>query len=323
MSDPLEYTVGWICCKVTDLAAALSLLDEEHERVRYTKEGDSNDYTLGRMSGHNVVLAILPDGCSKITAAVCSARDMLRTFPNVRVGFLVGVAGGVPSPRHDIRLGDIAVNIAPVPERHAGVLSYGSGEMIQGQRFRAKESAYWPPPNLVEATERLRERYQNEGHHLEETVNAALEKYFLMQEEFQRPNSDTDRLYQSRVVHPADSDSDCATSCGNDGWSLIMRDAREDDKARVHYGIIASGNCWVKDAMFRDALAAEKNVLCFEMEGADLCDDFRGLNIRGISNYADTHQTKQWRGYAAMMAAAYTKDLLSELNTESMPRQYP
>lgn len=36
---------------------------------------------------------------------------MLHSFPNVRIGFMVGIGGGVPKVQRDIRLRDIVVSI--------------------------------------------------------------------------------------------------------------------------------------------------------------------------------------------------------------------
>lgn len=69
----------------------------------------------------------------------------------------------------------------------------------------------------------------------------------------------------------------------------------------------------MKDALTRDRLAAEKDVLCFEMEAAGLMNHFPCLVIRGICDYSDSHKNKKWQGYAAMAAAAYSKDLLSRI----------
>ena len=38
------------------------------------------------------------------------ARDMLHSFSNVRLGVMVGIGGGAPSVKHDIRLGDVVVS---------------------------------------------------------------------------------------------------------------------------------------------------------------------------------------------------------------------
>lgn len=66
----------------------------------------------------------------------------------------------------------------------------------------------------------------------------------------------------------------------------------------------------MRDASIRNALTADKDVLCFEMEAAGLMNHFPCLVVRGICDYADSHKNNEWQGYAAMAAAAYTKDLL-------------
>jgi ankyrin repeat domain-containing protein 50 len=106
-----DYTVGWICALEAELAASQAMLDEEHPDLLQA-ENDTNAYTLGQIGRHNVVLACLPAGITGIGAAATAARDLLRSFPRVRFGLMVGVGGGAPSndPRHDIRLGDVVVS---------------------------------------------------------------------------------------------------------------------------------------------------------------------------------------------------------------------
>lgn len=69
----------------------------------------------------------------------------------------------------------------------------------------------------------------------------------------------------------------------------------------------------MKNALIRDKLAAEKDVLCFEMEAAGLMSRFPSLVIRGICDYSDSHKNKEWQGYAAMAAAGYAKDFLCRI----------
>jgi len=109
-----DYTVGWICALQAELAASQAMLDEEHPDLLQA-ENDTNAYTLGRIGQHNVVLACLPSGITGISAAATAARDLLRSFPKVRFGLMVGVGGGAPSnpsddPGEDIRLGDVVVS---------------------------------------------------------------------------------------------------------------------------------------------------------------------------------------------------------------------
>ena len=58
--DPKEYTVGWICALHIELAAAQCMLDEAHENSFSQDAQDKNNYVLGRIGSHNVVLAGLP-----------------------------------------------------------------------------------------------------------------------------------------------------------------------------------------------------------------------------------------------------------------------
>ncbi|KAI2630977.1 hypothetical protein GGR54DRAFT_585050, partial [Hypoxylon sp. NC1633] len=78
----------------------------------------------------------------------------------------------------------------------------------------------------------------------------------------------------------------------------------------IHYGLIGSANQLMMDALIRDKLAKEMDVLCFEMEAAGLMNHFPCLVIRGICDYSDSHKNTEWQGYAAMVAAAYARDLL-------------
>ena len=54
-------------------------------------------------------------------------------------------------------------------------------------------------------------------------------------------------------------------------------------------------------------------MLCFEMEAAGLMNQFKYLVVRGICDYSDSHKNDTWQGYAAMAAAAYTKQLLNRI----------
>ncbi len=89
------------------------MLDEEHQDLDLAP-GDRNMYTLGEIEGHNIVIACLPTGDMGITAAGRVATDMLRSFPKIRFGLMVGIGGGAPSPHarpnEDIRLGDVVVS---------------------------------------------------------------------------------------------------------------------------------------------------------------------------------------------------------------------
>ncbi|PHH89663.1 hypothetical protein CDD83_5541 [Cordyceps sp. RAO-2017] len=306
MSNPHDYTIGWICALMTEYVAARVFLDERHE----SPEGvhDHNEYTLGKVGKHNVVIAVLPDGEYGTTAAASVAGDMLNSFPNIRLGLMVGIGGGAPSRKHDIRLGDVVVS-AP-RDGKGGVFQYDFGRTIQDQAFQTTGFLNQPPSCLRSALNGLAADYEEQGHQIQATIDAILDKAPRLRKKYKRPDRDSDRLYPSEVVHLHDDERGCGGICGNE--MMVERPERtdEDDDPAIHFGLIASANQVMKDALVRDKLAAEKDVLCFEMEAAGLMNRYPCLVIRGICDYSDSHKNMEWQGYAAMTAAAYAKDLL-------------
>jgi nucleoside phosphorylase len=131
MSNPKDYTVTGSALLVQSTLPAQAFLDEEHEGPKYVSPNDKNIYTLGKVGKHNVVIAVLPEGEYGTSSAARVGSDMLHSFPNVRIGLMVGIGGGAPSPKHDIRLGDIVVS---VPRNgKGGVFQYDFGKTIEDQ----------------------------------------------------------------------------------------------------------------------------------------------------------------------------------------------
>lgn len=302
MSDPENYTVGWICALSTEQIAAAAFLDAEHEPLEDQPLNDSNSYMLGSIGKHDVVIAVLPLGEYGTASAATVATDLLRTFPNIRIGLLVGIGGGAPSERHDIRLGDVVVS-------DGGIFQYDFGKTIQGRAFQHTGFLNQAPTILRSAVASLKTKYMLDGHQLKENIEGVLERRKRLRKLFGRPKAHSDMLFQPNVVH---DEGGCTVVCAKNESNLVSRCERtedEDDPA-VHHGLVASANQVMKNAFIRDRLSAEKDVLCFEMEAAGLMNNFPCLVIRGICDYSDSHKNKEWQGFAAMTAAAYAKDLL-------------
>jgi ankyrin repeat protein/nucleoside phosphorylase len=316
-----EYTVGWICAISTEYVAAQAALDEEHERPEYVAPGDHNDYVLGRIGKHNVVIAVLPDGEYGTDSAALVARDMLHSFTNIKIGLMIGIGGGAPSERHDIRLGDVVVS-AP-RDGQSGILQYDFGKTVQDQPFQITRFLNQSPRILRAAMNGLKSQYQLRGYRqLKVIIDDILERNPTLQSDFGRPTLSSDRLYRSEITHPNSGINtlSCSVSCGDDPSTLIPRPKRiqNENTPAVHYGLIASANTLMKDALLRDKLALEKNILCFEMEAAGLMNQFPCLVVRGICDYSDSHKNKGWQGYAAIAAAAYAKDLLCRIPLDNV-----
>ncbi|RDA94078.1 hypothetical protein CP533_5313 [Ophiocordyceps camponoti-saundersi (nom. inval.)] len=311
MPDLQDYTIGWICAVTVESVAALAMLDEEHEPPDSPPgHNDNNTYILGRIGRHNIVIATLPKWEYGLAPAATVARDMVRSFPNVRIGLMVGIGGGVPSKRHDIRLGDVIVGSRSGEK--GGVFQYDYGRATQDRenpQFITTGHLNQSPQSLLTAVGVLEAKHEKNGHRLNETAEEAL-KSIRKRKKYSRLPLTEDRLFPSSLIHPQDTPGQCSKVC--DLSYLIEREERdeEDDDPAIHYGLIASANTLMKDATIRDKLADQHDILCFEMEAAGLMNHFPCLVIRGVCDYADSHINQDWQGFAAMMAAAYAKDLL-------------
>ncbi|GKZ34190.1 hypothetical protein AbraIFM66950_004374, partial [Aspergillus brasiliensis] len=297
-----DYIVGWICALPCELDAARRALDRTHDCQPGLSENDQNVYICGEIHGFNVVIACPPIAEYGTTPATITAQHMKASFKSLRYRFLVGVGGGAPSESNDIRLGDIVVS-TPVGN-DSGVIPYDWGKRLPSGQFQQIGTLNKPPQALRKAISCLKTD-QNFNTHLA----AALASMMTDGEVIRYPGNDKDRLFASNYPHP-EPEAPC-DSCDQD-W-VIPRAKRPSDCPRVHYGLIASGNQVMKDAITRDELAKTRGILCFEMEAAGVMDEFESLVVRGICDYSDSHKNKDWQPYAAASAAAYVKTLLKAL----------
>ncbi|KAL3459142.1 ankyrin repeat-containing domain protein [Aspergillus heterothallicus] len=305
-----DYTVAWLCALSVEMAAAEAMLDETHPSLP-TSSTDDNTYILGRIFGHNVVISCLRSGVYGTTSAATSATQLQSTFNCLRVFLMVGIGGGVPCEKADIRLGDVVVS---KPTRDfGGVVQYDYGKTIADGHFERTGILNKPSSILLTAVSRLESAHRISSSKIPNLMSDMLRRHPTMVKHFTYPGHDKDQLFVSDYIH-ADAERPC-DDCGCDPGRILNRCPRSSCDPVIHYGLIASGNQVMKDAITRDKISRELGVLCFEMEAAGLMDDFRCLVIRGICDYSDSHKNKQWQEYAAVTAAAYAKELLSVLPT--------
>jgi nucleoside phosphorylase len=308
-----DYAIAWICATHTEYTAARLFLDSVHLDPNHAFAKIDKPYTFGQIMRHNVIIIAASSNNENERPSVASVtRDMVIRFPNIKFYLLVGIGGGAPSTKHDIRLGDVIVGYL-APEREDNVFQYDFEEPMQIPRHNGFRFLDQPLPMLLRiAIERVRSQFEMKGHRLEETINAILDNNQQLRERYKRP--ETDRLYRSQFVHPANSENDCAVVCGDDPSGFVQRPERTKGNGTiVHYGVIASAYEPMKDALFRDGMAEIHDVLCFDTEAAGLMHDFSCVFIRGICDYSDSHHNEDWQGYAAMTAAAYAKQLLCKM----------
>ena len=295
----------------------MAMLDEEHDMLVQQDPQDRNSYILGRIHQHHVVIACMPEGVDGLVSAANVARDMARTFPKLRVGLMVGVGGGIPDLLKDIdiRLGDVMIS---TPQKTwGGVIQYDKGKAESGGHFVIKGQLNQPPALLLNAVVQLRARHRMLPSKMSTYIDQAIKTNPMLEENgFGLPN-DPDCLYCAICDHDIVS-----TNAQYEGMHAQRR-TRKITSPLVHYGVIASGNQVVKDAVLRDQIRDEFGALCVEMEAAGLMNDFPCLVVRGICDYADKHKNDSWHPYVAMTAAAYAKELLQYISPAQTIQQQP
>ncbi|KAL4953945.1 nucleoside phosphorylase domain-containing protein [Aspergillus filifer] len=309
----VSYTVAWICALEEEYLCACRMLDEEFAGPEISEDNDDNTYVFGRIAKHYVVIGCLPAGRYGTNSAARVARDMVRTFPRLRFALMVGIGGGAPSPQNDIRLGDIVVS--QPRDTFGGVIQYDLGKLKDGH-FQKTGQLNAPPEKLLGVLPEIRRL------HCDQKKPDRLAEHLRLlddMEDYQKPA--IDRLYAADYSHVDGPDCD---EC--DLHAIVDRPKRQNHRTlHVHYGTIASGNSVLEDAKVRDAYAQDPqlNILCFEMAAAGLMNNIPCLVIRGICDYCDSHKNHEWHKYAALVAAAYARELLLVLRPQRVNAMPP
>lgn len=278
------------------------MLDKEHSD--FERDSDDNDqylYALGSIGGHNIAIGCLPAGELGNNSAAAVATQMKATFKEIRFGLMVGIGGGVPSQKFDIRLGDVVVSMPDLS--FGGVVQYDMGANTP-DGFVRKGSMNSPPRILLAAVSNVK---TNAIMHRSK-LSSYITRLGALNDDFHRSRTGPDILFEAAYDHEGGSKK--CDGCRDDRQE-VREKRKKGEEVKVHGGTIASGNQVMKNGTNRDKISDQLGgVICFEMEAAGLMNNFPCLVIRGISDYADSHTNDSWQSYAAGTAAAYAKELL-------------
>lgn len=218
-----DYTVGWICAlPETKLVTAGAMLDEEHPVLQAADPNDANSYLLGRIGDHNVVIACLPTEQTGKVSAATVAKDMVRSFPAIRFGLMVGIGGGASyyGPQNedkcdgpnagsesddsddiqDIRLGDVVISLHS--KSSEAIVQYDFGKSVQTQDFvRAGGHLNKPPGIVLNAISMLKGQHERKGHKICEIPSRMLTDNPRMEKKFSHPGSARDYLFTRSAHH--------------------------------------------------------------------------------------------------------------------------
>ncbi|KAL5362226.1 Pfs domain protein [Aspergillus floccosus] len=272
-----------MCALGNESKAVRTLFDTTHASASIPSN-DLNAYAFGSMGGHNAVATGLPPGEIGTSAAADFAVNMKRS---------------------DIRLGDVVVSTPRCAS--VGVLPYDRIKNLDGGAPQINGYLH-PPPRALRSVLHDLESDPNLG----KTPLAVYTRDIAeSDEEFAHPGAENDILYMSDYPHPQGKDTCSVCNPARvKAWP-----SRDSTQLCVHYGLIASGNQVLKNALARDELGRKHGILCFEMEAAGVMNILSSLVIRGIRDDCDSNKNKVWQKYAAATAAAFAK-LLSRVRPE-------
>ncbi len=306
--------IGIVTALPKEYAAMEAMLDNSQD---YTAPGSGagRRYRRGAVPSsegapHTVLLALADMGNN---VAAIRASLMLQHFPDLKHVIMVGIAGGVPHPtkvEDHVRLGDVVVS------GQGGVAQYDFDKEEYDFKEHRPVIKYRNPPRppsalLLEAVRLLSAHELGSGRVWLANIARAAKLLNV-----QRPLDEADQLYASDdaaqvIPHPIDPQ-------------------REPSQPRLFAGSIASANKLLKNPKLRDALRDQFGVKAVEMEGSGIADatwthEVGYLVVRGICDYCDGHKNDAWQGYAAVVAAAYTRGLLASMPGEEQeaPSQGP
>jgi len=239
-----------------------------------------------------VIIATLPSGHSYgVGPAAALAQDIRTKFPNLWFGLLVGIAAGLPNhsenPPRDIRLGDVLV--AEGERGKTGIVSYGSGKetaeefQLLGTNHNTAKLVSSAIGNIKLTSSPVNNPWSIFRKYYEEIKNKKHSEYGT----FRDPGQSEDHLHvtgdgRSRTEHlhvTGDGRSRTEHQGGDTievkqcEPELLQRQRRSDDeRIKVWYGKIGSGDKVMKDAGSRDQLKGKYDIIGLEMEAAGIMD---------------------------------------------------
>ncbi len=254
-------------------------------------------YSTTSLEGHHGLhkIAITQTTTMGNSAAAIHVAKAKAALPNLKYVIMSGIAGAVPDhnrPERHVRLGDIVFS------GHKGVLQY---DMIKEETdtITIRQSPRAPAAALIESAQRLMAQEHRNKFRAWESSALDAQKHFG--KDWTRPPLNQD------VLHDIDG--------------RILPHPKEKNRAHpsVFMGAIGSANTLLKNPKKRNHLRDAHDVYAIEMEGSGIADAAWMLEmpgyfiVRGTCDYCDQSKGDRWQKYAAIIAAAFTREVIKGL----------
>ena len=283
--------VAILCAKKCESDAVEAMFEEELSSSDHGKlPGDQNVYSFGKIGTHRVALGYLHD--MGIGNAASAASSFKSSFPNIRLGLVVGICGGVPTinvcddPHTEVLLGDVMISTRVMNPRFGtqrpndfipkDILGKASKEVqgflrrIEGIKFHEeleKETSRHTSDLLKD------ERYRSfvyPGAHRDKLYSPSHRHKHHQRKDRCETCNNCNNL-EDRVCDQASRISCETLGCSEEVTRARLVDAREssanmltpkaavnvqtrDPKLHVHFGVVASTDSVMKSGQHRDAI---------------------------------------------------------------------
>ncbi|KAL4908820.1 hypothetical protein BDW74DRAFT_174053 [Aspergillus multicolor] len=312
-SSRKDFRIAILCPLPLEAEVVKPLFDQIYRPIDYPSlgkaSGDPNAYTLGRIGNYDVVLVHMPGAGKAIAASV--ATHLKVSYPRIELAFLIGICGGVPftgesikeQSNKNIHLGDVMIS--------TGIVDYDRVFPGSGDKITPEETLGRPSPEIRSFLSQIKTRH-------EALTNAQRHYLVKIQQGVQAPcpGFQDDVLYSDDFIHEDDGYQSVLGPKVNEVNEAVVARRRESDVLPfLHFGALASGDSVIMSAEVRDNIARRFGVIGFEMEGAGVWDSFPCILVKGVSDYADSHKSKNWQYFAAASSAACMRAMLDEMPT--------
>ncbi|KAL7935868.1 hypothetical protein V8C35DRAFT_321354 [Trichoderma chlorosporum] len=335
-----EFEIAIVCALPLEYNAMVILLDHcwDEEGDPYGRaRGDNNTYITGSMGGFNIVVLLLPS-IGKVEAAA-SAASLRSSYPEIKLLFLNGICGGVPNVKgEELLLGDVIISKTVVQYDFGNQYpdAFKTKDTIEERLGRASKDIR--SFTAILETDRGSDRLEKRASILLEVIQQISRERDLRRRKiaaYAYPGSSNDKLFEASYRHKHHisptyfvCEASRKLSCdqlGCDHGRLVPRIRLEEKKQleknektkdaqapSVFIRRVGSGDTVLKSGIDRDRLAREHDIIAFETEGSGIWDEFPCIIVKGVCDYADSHNNKHedWQNFAAATAASVVKGLI-------------
>ncbi|KAL8368320.1 hypothetical protein RB599_003983 [Gaeumannomyces hyphopodioides] len=321
-----DFRIAIVCSSPLEFDAVSLLFTEMYDSAELGQaSGNDNTCVTGRLGGHDVVLVVAP------------LRERITSFPNVGLALLVGICGAPPQVQEK----DVLAQSHEDDDDDSGVRDIFLGDVVVGTSVTNSDLGIPYTGGWGDDLERANKdihglvAHFKGRHNLESLRSEAVRNLRCLHLASAReglwvnygpPPDDTDKAFPAKYAHTHRKTvcSACEAkrfcpgvsnmTCEEAGCRRPMRSRKKQRPVsafpNIIMGKVACGNATIQSALHRDHIARTSHAIAFGYGEASGWDNVPCILIKGVCDYADNHNNKTWRKFAAATAASVAVAIL-------------